>query len=97
MKELIDKEIKDRRTWDNIADILTPEGKQKIKTGKVLGFKQEDGEVHHYKVVKINRKSDKFYVQRLNHLMDEEEMQAAVDEQERRAKEAKKKLEENND
>lgn len=64
--------------WINIADDLTPEGKKNLKTGKVLGFQQPDGEMHHYIVRKINRKSDLYYIERMNHLYTEEEMLEVV-------------------
>lgn len=80
---------KKRDKWINFAPYLTDKGKIGIKTGTVLGFKQDDGSMVHYKFVQLNRKSDKYYAIELGHLYDQAEIDELTKEE---AKKAKKKL-----
>lgn len=75
LKDKITQEQEERKTWENIADILTDDGKEKLRKGEVLGFKQADGDMHFYKVVKINRKSDQYYVKRMKYLYNDDDIE----------------------
>lgn len=64
-----------RNKWIDFSPYLTDKGKLGVKTGTVMGFKQEDGSLTHYKMVHINRKSNKFYMIELGHLYDKDELE----------------------
>ncbi|MBM4644774.1 hypothetical protein GS464_29585 [Rhodococcus hoagii] len=43
------------KDWENIANLLTPEGFESIRVDEVLTFNR-DGSEHHYKVMKKTKK-----------------------------------------
>ncbi|MFE7720104.1 hypothetical protein ACFU44_13805 [Nocardia rhizosphaerihabitans] len=51
-----------KKNSENIGDMLTPAGLAKIKVGQTLGFKQEDGTIKNYKVVKRRVKRQELWV-----------------------------------
>jgi hypothetical protein len=75
LRSQLNKQEKARRGWQNAADVLSEEGKAALKKDMVMGFKQEDDQIHYYKVVHINRKSNKYYIQRMGNLLNEEDIE----------------------
>lgn len=39
----------------NLGEVLTPKARQEAKKGQTYGFKQEDGSIVHYKVIRISK------------------------------------------
>ena len=70
----------ERKDWDTIADVLTPEGKKNIKKGDLMGFAQSDGTTHHYKFMRVNKSKDIFMVKRIKTYTPEEAEQHMEDE-----------------
>ena len=72
LRKKLDKAIKERESWETIADVLTAEGKLNIKKGDLMGFAQSDGTTHHYKFMRVNKSKDIFMVKRIEVYTPEE-------------------------
>lgn len=62
-----------------LSSILTPEAYKKLKKGQTLGFKQEDGSIKHYKIIRINKTRRTCFAEEIK-LYTKEEMQKLWDE-----------------
>lgn len=63
--------------WENITDVLTPEGIERLNTGEVLMFNYENSPIH----LKIKRKSrGKVWAERIE-LLTAEQAEAKFKEQ----------------
>lgn len=60
------------KKWEEISELLTDKAKKELKTGQVLIFEQEGSKVE-WKVRRIDRKRNKFYIAPV-YLMTPEEL-----------------------
>ena len=72
LSKKLNEEIKERDSWETIADVLTPEGKKNIKKGDLMGFAQSDGTTHYYKFMRVNKSKDIYMVKRVEVYTPEE-------------------------
>ena len=64
-KPLLPITEEDPSTWETIADVLNDSGKENVKLGDVLSFKQADGSDHHYKLMQVDKDKDIFMVKQV--------------------------------
>ena len=63
----------------NLGEVLTPQARKDAKKGQTYGFQQSDGNIIHYKVIRISKSFRNVWAERVT-LLTPDEMQEKWDE-----------------